>query len=159
MLNFIHKKSKEFYSKFICLKGDPRKISMGMAIGVFVGMTPTIPFHTVLILALTLPLRQNLTAALLGSWVMNPLTIPVFYILEYELGRLILGWERFAIVFTDVNIGSILKIGWEIFYPLQVGGLIIAPFFAVPAYFVTLHFIRVIRGKGNVECQATSEEI
>lgn len=159
MLNFIHKKSKEFYSKFICLKGDPRKISMGMAIGVFVGMTPTIPFHTVLILALALPLRQNLTAALLGSWVMNPLTIPVFYILEYELGRLILGWERFAIVFTDVNIGSILKIGWEIFYPLQVGGLIIAPFFAVPAYFVTLHFIRVIRGKGNVECQATSEEI
>ena len=160
MLKYFQKKSKEFYDKFICLTGDPRKISMGMAIGVFVGMTPTIPFHTVLILAITLPMRQNLTAAMLGAWVMNPLTIPIFYVLEYELGRLILGWERFTIVFNSADIGNILEIGWEIFYPLQVGGLILAPFFAVPAYFITLHFIRVIRGGDkNAECQRSAEEV
>lgn len=159
MMKYVREKSREFYNRFISLKGHPRNIAMGMAIGVFIGMTPTIPFHTVLIIALALPLRQNLTAAMLGAWVMNPLTIPVFYLAEYELGRLVLGWERFAIVFNSADIGNILEIGWEIFYPLQVGGLLVAPFFAVPAYFITYRFVNAIRGKGHAERQRTAEEI
>lgn len=159
MIKYFHRKSKEFYHKFICLKGDPRRISMGMAIGVFIGMTPTIPFHTVLVFAFILPLRQNLTAALLGTWVMNPITLPVFYLLEYELGRFLLGWERFAIVFNEISFGNILEIGWEIFYPLQIGGLILAPLFAIPAYFITYHAIMAVRGKRNADCKGPAEEI
>jgi len=159
MIKYFSKKSKEFYHRFICLKGDPRRISMGMAIGVFIGMTPTIPFHTLLVFAFVLPFRQNLTAALLGTWVMNPITLPVFYFIEYELGRLLLGWERFAIVFNNIDFGSILEIGWEIFYPLQIGGLIMAPFFAVPAYFITYHAIKAVRGRRNADCKGSAEEI
>ncbi len=57
MIHFLKNKTIEFYHKFISLKGDPRKISMGMAIGVFVGVTPTIPFHTALIVGLTSPFQ------------------------------------------------------------------------------------------------------
>lgn len=159
MINFLQRKSKEFYHRFISLKGDPRRISMGMAIGVFIGMTPTIPFHTVLVFAFILPFRQNLTAALLGTWVMNPVTLPVFYLVEYELGRLLLGWERFAIVFNELSFGNILEVGWEIVYPLQIGGLVLAPFFAVPAYFITYHAIMAVRGKVNADSKGPAEEI
>lgn len=159
MINFLQRKSKEFYHRFISLRGDPRRISMGMAIGVFIGMTPTIPFHTVLVFAFILPFRQNLTAALLGTWVMNPVTLPVFYLVEYELGRLLLGWERFAIVFNELSFGNILEVGWEIVYPLQIGGLVLAPFFAVPAYFITYHAIMAVRGKVNADSKGPAEEI
>ena len=28
------------------LQGDPKKLAWGMALGVFIGVTPTLPFHT-----------------------------------------------------------------------------------------------------------------
>jgi len=39
------------------LEGNPHYIAMGMAIGVFVGITPTMPFHTVIAVALALILN------------------------------------------------------------------------------------------------------
>ena len=45
-MNIIRRRGKEFYDRFISLKGEPANIAMGMAIGVFIGVTPTIPFHT-----------------------------------------------------------------------------------------------------------------
>ncbi len=159
MIHFLKNKTIEFYHKFISLKGDPRKISMGMAIGVFVGVTPTIPFHTALIVVLTLPLRQNLTAALLGAWINNPFTLPIFYLVEYELGRYLLGWEQFQVVFSDLSVRGILQVGWEIFYPMLIGGLILAPFFAIPAYFITYRAITALRrDKRDAECQRVIEK-
>ncbi len=142
-------KVREFYTTFISLQGSPRKIAMGMAIGVFIGMTPTIPFHTVLIIGATMIFRQNMTAALLGSWIMNPLTIPFFYVAEYEIGKIILGLQHLDIVLNAYTLDEILEVGWHIFYPLQVGGVILAPVFAVPAYFITLKAILTVRKRNE----------
>jgi len=80
----LKKRVREFYNKFISLTGEPRQIAAGFAIGVFVGVTPTIPFHTVLIIIIGVILRRNITAAYLGSWLIsNPLTIPLFYVSQY----------------------------------------------------------------------------
>ncbi len=148
-----------FYKAFLCLKGDPRKIAMGMAIGVFIGVTPTIPLHTVLIMGAIFLFRQNLTAALIGAWITNPVTIPIFYFAEYEIGRYLLGWGKFEIVFQQYNVQEFLKAGWEILYPLQLGGLVLAPFFAVPAYFITYHAVTAIRRRRNADCERTASEI
>ncbi len=36
---------REFFEHAKKLQGDPHYVAMGMAIGVFVAITPTIPFH------------------------------------------------------------------------------------------------------------------
>ncbi|MFB3924792.1 MAG: DUF2062 domain-containing protein [Syntrophales bacterium] len=160
MIPFIKRKTRNFYHQFICLKGEPGKIAMGMAIGVFVGVTPTIPFHTVLIMVLIFIFRQNLTAALLGAWITNPVTMPVFYLVEYEIGRFFLGWDQHRLVLNDYSMESILKVGLEIFYPLLLGGLILAPFFAVPAYFITYRAVTAMRKKKtDGDCERDSQEI
>ena len=41
--------------KFLRLQDDPRKLAWGMALGIFIGITPTIPFHFVSILFLAPP--------------------------------------------------------------------------------------------------------
>ncbi len=149
-----------FYRAFICLKGDPRKIAMGMAIGVFVGITPTIPFHTVLVMGLILIFRQNLTAALLGNWINNPITLPILYFSEYEIGRYLLGWPSVGLFLDGSGLHGLLKLGWEIFFPLQLGGLILAPFFAIPAYFLTHRAVLSIRRRGmNADRDRSPEEI
>lgn len=127
-----------FYRRFVSLRGDPRRISLGFAVGVFIGATPTIPFHTALVLAASALFRQHLSAAYLGSWfISNPLTIPILYISQYETGRLLLGMERFTLTLPDYSLASVAGLGWEILLPLQVGGLLFAPVFALPAYLVT----------------------
>ena len=146
----MKKRIRYFHDKFISLKGEPKAIAMGMAIGVFVGVTPTIPFHTALLVVIAVLFKRNVTAAYLGSWVIsNPITIPVFYFTQYELGRHLLG-----IAPTDFNLAGlalqhIVSIGWHIAIPLLLGGIIMAPLFAVPAYFITHRAVLTIRKNMN----------
>jgi uncharacterized protein (DUF2062 family) len=145
-MNIVKRKLKEFHERFLSLRGEPSAVALGMALGVFVGVTPTIPFHTVLIVAFGLLLRWNITSAYLGSWLIsNPLTIPVFYYVQYEIGALCLGAGESALVLTDYSIVSLASAGWQILCPLLLGGVITAPFFAVPAYFITLRLVRSLR--------------
>jgi len=138
------------YERFISLKGEPSQIAVGIALGVFVGVTPTIPFHTVIIVLLGLLFRQNITAAYLGSWLIsNPLTIPLFYLSQYELGRFLLGMERCRFELADYSMGAIAALGWEILLPLLTGGILMAPFFALPAYFITRRLITSIRARSK----------
>lgn len=137
---------KAFYERFISLKGEPKTIAIGMAIGVFIGVTPTIPFHTVLVVVLCLIFRQNIASALLGSWIIsNPLTIPFFYVSEYQLGRYLLRSDHFRIVFTDYSVWSVVSMGWRVAVPLLTGGVIVAFFFALFAYFITYRLVLTVR--------------
>ena len=142
----LKKRFRTFYERFLSLKGEPAQIASGLAIGVFVGVTPTIPFHTAIIVLIGLLFRQNITAGYLGAWIIsNPLTVPLLYVSQYELGRFLLGMERSRFVLTDHTLGSITALGWEILLPLLTGGILMAPFFAVPAYFVARRLITAIR--------------
>jgi len=139
-------KFKVFYGRFISLKGEPKTIAIGMAIGVFIGVTPTIPFHTAMIVLLCFIFRQNLTSAIIGSWIIsNPVTIPLFYVSEYQLGRYLLRSDPFPIAFTDYLLWNIVKKGWHVAVPLLTGGIIIASFFAVLAYFITHRLVLTVR--------------
>ena len=88
---------------------------------------------------------------MLGATIIsNPLTIPFFYLAEYELGVLVLGLGANPFVLADYDVRSILEIGWHILYPLMVGGLILAVLFTVPSYFITRHAVVKLRNR-NVE--------
>jgi uncharacterized protein len=144
----LKNKLRQFHDRFISLQGEPKAIAMGLAIGVFIGVTPTIPFHTALIILACLAFRQNVSAAYLGSWlVSNPVTIPILYYAQYELGAHLLGMDRDTFALADYSVSAILDMGAHILVPMLIGGLVMAPFFAIPAYFLTRRFIRIIRGK------------
>lgn len=144
----MKKRIMYFHDKFISLKGEPKAIAMGMAIGVFVGVTPTIPFHTALLILITVLSKQNVTAAYLGSWIVsNPVTIPLFYFIQYEIGHHLLGMASIDTNLAVLSIQQIINIGWHIALPLLLGGIIMAPVFAVPAYFIAHHTVLTIRKK------------
>jgi hypothetical protein len=142
------KRLKNLYDHCISLKAEPREIAVGMAIGVFIGVTPTIPFHTVLIIFFSILLRQNITSAILGAWIIsNPITIPFFYASEYYLGKLLLKGNQCQLVLNDYSMYKIINIGWNVACPLLLGGIILAPFFAIIAYFISHKAVIAIRKK------------
>ncbi|PKN05280.1 MAG: DUF2062 domain-containing protein [Deltaproteobacteria bacterium HGW-Deltaproteobacteria-9] len=146
----VKQRLHDFYDRFLSLRGEPRAIAMGLAIGVFIGVTPTIPFHTVLIILFGLLFKHNLTAAYLGSWLIsNPLTIPILYFSQYELGRYLLGMTQVHPALTDCSLLSITSMGWQVILPLLTGGIVTAPFFAIPAYFVTYRMVLALRNKSE----------
>jgi uncharacterized protein (TIGR03546 family) len=147
----IRERINDFYKRFLSLNGRPEEIARATALGVFIGVTPTIPFHTALIMVSCLLFRQNMTAAILSATVVsNPVTIPFLYLAQYELGRIVLGMTENPFVLTDYDIGSILEIGWHILCPLLVGGLLLAVVLTIPAYFITIRAVVKMRNR-NVE--------
>ena len=68
--------TRYFVLRFMRLRGSPYSLAMGTALGIFIGITPTIPLHTVAIIGITLLLRVSTLAGLIaGTVVCNPLTL------------------------------------------------------------------------------------
>ena len=144
---------KYYYLRFTRLKGDPKSISRGVAIGTFIGITPTIPLHTIALL-ITAPLcRANLVAGLLASVAFcNPLTYFPQYYLSWLIGNSLtptdLSWNRIKgvmdIVFSDASYKEMMMsfstLGVDTAVVLVVGGFILATPFSVATYFLTLRF-------------------
>lgn len=152
--------SKYFYLKFIRLKGEPKALAMGTAIGVLIGLTPTIPFHTVMILGLTMATRTSAIAGIIASWVVcNPLTYFPIYYLSMVAGNWItpyeLNWRRIQHLLDSLTshagfIHSLLEItglGFETIVVMLLGGFVLALPFAVLSYYFALHLFTQIRLK------------
>jgi uncharacterized protein (DUF2062 family) len=145
---------KYHWLKFRRLQGDPRRLALGSALGIFVGLTPTIPFHTVMVLFLAPLLRISLATSYMGIWISNPVTWVPQYLLAYEVGRYIVFRGEPLRIPEQVNLSAFLDLLWRGGVALQVGGLIIAVPPAIAAYFLTLwavkryrqHRARVLRG-------------
>ena len=143
---------RTFIKRFKRLHGDPHCISLGMAIGVFIGTTPTFPFHTALAVLLALLLRGSPPAAALGVWFGNPLTMPFFYIGSFKVGMLLLGRELPAIALDQLSFAVLAKLGLDVTCALMAGGAIIGLPFAVAAYCITYQLTcRTLRGRQQPE--------
>ncbi len=131
--------------KFRRLQGSPQKLAGGMALGVFIAMTPTVPFHTVMALALAPLLRVSPVTAYIGIWVCNPLTMVPLYVLAYKIGRVLLFRGEHLIIPATFDLRAIADLGWRYGLALQLGGLILAVPFAIIAYLFTLWAVRRYR--------------
>lgn len=147
---------KEFVERFKTLQGDPHYIAVGMAVGVFVSITPTIPFHTVLAIAMAFILRGSKPAAAIGVWLCNPVTLPLFYIASYKAGMLILGKSiPTNIRFEQVN--ELMKMGMDVAVAMIVGGVLLGIIPGIATYFITRKAIEIARSKkSNDTSQSTS---
>jgi uncharacterized protein (DUF2062 family) len=119
-------------------------VARGLALGVFLGFTPTFGAQIVLAFLLAYLLRQNKLAVFIGVWVTNPLTAPLIYGLEYEVGRLLLGMP--AVYAQDaLNFQLSWNLGERVFGPLFLGSLVLGIPAAIIAYALGVRFVPVLR--------------
>jgi len=135
------------YLRLLRLKGQPREVAGGMAIGVFVGMTPTVPLHTVLAVLIALILKRSKLAAALGVWVANPFMLPFIYFLDYKVGQLLTGADAPSLVISDFSIAKLIDLGWSIAFPLFFGGAVTGIICAVPSYYITKRLILLYQAR------------
>jgi uncharacterized protein len=130
------------------LQGDPRYVATGMAIGVFVGVTPTIPFHTLIAIAMAFIFKGSKPAAAIGVWFANPITIPIFYIGSFKVGTLILNRPiPFDVKFESIS--ALMTLGLDATIAMIVGGAVLGILPAIVAYILTYRIVAVVREKAR----------
>ena len=156
----ILRTSRYYFLRLLRLKGSPHSIALGAAIGVFIGLTPTIPLHTIIILVLTLLTRTSFIAGLTTSiLVSNPLTYIPQYYLALVLGNLItpfhIDWNRvqgvLELVLADASfearIKPLLSIGYEAVVVMMAGGFALSLPLAALSYYLAHYIIATYRRK------------
>lgn len=142
--------------KILGLNDSPHAIGLGVAIGIFVAFTPTAPFQMILAFSIAWICRSNKTAAVIPTWITNPITNPPIFFGQYLTGAYLFNYplvdkETFAIysklvmdltLWSPVNlfhqIIHILKMTWhDVGQPLLIGSLIWSVVISIPFYFIT----------------------
>lgn len=135
----------------------PYRLAMGLAIGAFVTMTPTIGLQMMLVVLLSWVLRANKAVGVPVVWISNPATfVPIFYPC-YWLGRQILDmpgkgamwWEQWSQ--PPEGFADATKFYWglvlEIAGPLWLGCVIAGTIAGSLTYLIAFRAITLYRSR------------
>ena len=139
---------REAYDRFLKIRGKPRDIAMGFALGLFVGMTPFMGFQTIIVLPLAALFKANKISAAAAVWISNPLTAPVLYGITYFTGAKLFGLSRIGPPppnLENLTLLDLLHKAPHVLYMMIVGGVVLGIPLAVAGYFFTLKAVRRYR--------------
>lgn len=126
------------YERFLKIRGRPREIALGFALGLFVGMTPFMGAHTLIAVPLAALFKWNKISAAVAVWVTNAFTAPIIYGITYMLGAQLVGATR-QFGFSEINswdkLYHLVLNTPEIFWAMSVGGIILGIPLAVMGYY------------------------
>jgi uncharacterized protein len=114
-----------YVKRILRLTGTPYAIAMGAAVGAAISFTPFLGFHFVLTFLIAWPLRGNLLAGAIGTFIGNPLTFPLIWASTYQIGHMLLHQESRHV---PMRLGEdLLHKSWDqlwpILYPMTVGSI------------------------------------
>lgn len=164
------------------LPDQPHKIGRGVAAGVFVSFTPLHGFHFLIAAGIAWLIGGNILAALLATFVGNPVTFPFIAYASTWLGLEILGTHgllspkmifiEFADASTQVwhNINAafgpevahwdqLRSFFYDIYLPYLVGGVILGTLAAVASHYMTVPVIRAYHRRRARKLAARIERI
>lgn len=155
----LKRTARYYFIRFKRLQGSTHSLALGSALGAAIGITPTIPFHAALILALTLPLRVNSLAGLLAATVVsNPLTFAPQYYLAWLIGNFFLpnrlSWGKIRDTLAQLKPLGLLDgldvlggLGWDALLVMLSGGLVLSVPTGVLTYFFVFRLFAQLRAK------------
>jgi len=128
---------KKSFTRLLKIRGNPREIALGFALGLFVGMTPLMGFHTPIAVFFAALFKWNKISSAVGVWVSNPLTAPVIYGINYFIGAKIMG-STIASGPTEhakATLINLLHSTPEIMIAMTIGGIVTGIPLAVTGYY------------------------
>ena len=127
-----------FRKRVLRLNGSPHTVAIGFAAGLCVAWSPLFGLHYVLAIALAFLVSGNVLAAVLGTTIGNPLTLPAMWALDYKVGEIILGLQakpKPPHILHNLAEKSFAAV-WPILKPLFFGSIPLGIVSAVISYFI-----------------------
>lgn len=146
------------------LPDPPHRIGRGVAAGVFISFTPLFGFHLIGATLIAWAIRGNIVAAILATFVGNPVTYPVFAYASVLLGHWLMGthtglgmaeivdtfklasiefWDNIKAIFTPAHTrwGGMKSFFDALFLPDLIGSIPLGIIAAVGSHYLTLPLV------------------
>lgn len=116
--------------------------ALGLAIGAFFSALP-MPLQSIPAAFFAFLFRVNIPASLVGCWITNPFTFPLFFYLQLKAGSFLLGRPSLVQQFNEQSFLQLLKAAPGVLF---AGGLVVGVLLAAVAYLTaTLGFGLALR--------------
>lgn len=155
----------------LSLDDTAHHVALGTAVGMFIGLTPTVGIQMMLVIAvyyLCLPFfRFNCKAALVTVYISNPLTMVPLYWFDYRVGQLVFGGsditkDRIREIITYNGFAewwhAIVTLFVDLGWPMLAGSLIVGSVGAGVTYPTMRYLLRLFRndsGQSSPKAEAT----
>jgi uncharacterized protein (DUF2062 family) len=142
------------------LSESPHAVALGFAVGVFSASTPFLGTHMVMAALIAWIVGGSIVAAVLGTFLGNPLTYPLLWYSTYQIGNLMLG-GRAAKHHIDLSNGifqsSLAKL-WPILKPMSLGCIPVGLALAALSYVLVKPMVAAYRHRRLRELELRSRE-
>ncbi len=164
------RKLKRFiFLRVLHANDPPHALALGLAIGVFVAMTPTIGAQMVIAAAIAASFRANKILAMAAVWISNPVTMLQIYYVNWRIGQHFVetgmvdgesavqahittiierigGMSNLFLHLLDKAFWSeVLRLVWALGIELWIGSFIVGLVCALPSYAITRWVITAYR--------------
>lgn len=136
----LKRSSRYWYLRILRQKSTPRELAFALALGVFIGAMPIIPFQSVVVIALAFVFRVNKLAAWLATCYSNAFTMAPFYYFLFLVGDFFLPFQGVTFDPSRLEMAQLIDSGWQLFSVIFAGGLIVGIPATLLTYFLS-HFI------------------
>lgn len=167
---------KDLVKKLLRIEETPERTALAYAIGIFLGFSPFLGFHTLLGLTIAFLFGLNRVAILLGVWTNTPWWVVPFYMVATWVGMWVTGfwieWATLKEIFQlgtgrglmSSNFWERVTSQWGLLLSFLAGSLILCTLLSVVAYPLSLKWIkfyRLKRGKqvGGSESTVPEQEV
>jgi hypothetical protein len=126
--------------RFLRIRGTPRALALGTALGVFVGMSPLLGFHTLIAVCAAALFKANKITAAVGVWISNPFTVALIYPLTYRVGGVLFGDPGGKISSLFSNEGGAIALfsrAPRLFWRMTAGGFFLGVPLSICVYCVS----------------------
>ncbi|MEM6306249.1 MAG: DUF2062 domain-containing protein [Pseudomonadota bacterium] len=161
------------------LPDSPERIARGIWVGVFVTFSPLFGLHFLISVVIARLMKANILAALMATFVGNPLTFPFIAVASLQTGHWLLGtqmsvaefralsakfanagsdlWHNALAIFTDekVDWSGLAIFSRDVFYPYLIGGILPGVICATIAYYLCVPVLHAYqkRRKGQIKAK------
>jgi len=150
---------KDLIKKLLHIEDTPERTALAYSIGIFLGFSPFLGFHTLAALVIAFLLGLNRVAILLGVWINTPWWIVPYYVMATWVGMWV---TRFSIDWTTLK--GIFQFGMDqefmspdfwsriasqggLLLSFLIGSFILCTLFSLSAYPLSLKWIRFYRSR------------
>lgn len=154
-------------------RATAHEIALGCALGAFVSITPLLGVQTLMAVVLAFVLRASVPAAIVGTFIGNPLSWPFIWVSTYLMGLQMVGLEgAFDSAAVQRNIellwnalldpspqllDATAALFWPLLWPMLAGSVPIGLLTAAVVYYVSRNAVRAWRSRQMANGSAASE--
>jgi hypothetical protein len=148
---------RDLIKKLLQIEDTPERTALAYSIGIFLGFSPFLGFHTLCGIAIAFLFRLNRVAILLGVWSNTPWWLVPYYMIATWVGMWVMRFqiEKAAIKeifrlgidqgFIGSDFWSRIASQWGLLLSFVIGSLILAALLSLVAYPLSLKWIKFYR--------------